>query len=148
MDLDGEVRQRAEPRKLRPVVVRSTRLARVDGHYRPEVARSQPPEMKARDFVAITLDRLSRVVRHGTIRVNVQQDSPCVTDQALHRPRRYLRVGPSKAIRTYGRAADPQSPAPTLQHRRLHEYVLSRALFVFLKDERMLVASDAQTRYE
>jgi hypothetical protein len=82
MDLDGEVRQRAEPRQLRPIVVRSTRLVRVDGHYRPEVARPQPPEMKAGDFVAVTLDRLSKVVRHGTIRVHVQQNSPCVTDQA------------------------------------------------------------------
>jgi hypothetical protein len=82
MDLDGEVRQRAEPRQLRPVIVRSTRLARVDGHYRPEVARTHPPKMEVSDFVAITLDRLSKVVCHGTIRVHVQQNSPGVTNQA------------------------------------------------------------------
>src|ERR1700693_6111086 len=82
MDLDGVVRQRAKPRQLRPVVVRSTRLGCVDGHYRREVARTQPPEMKVGDFVAIPLDRLPKVIRHGTTRVHVQQNSPCVTDQA------------------------------------------------------------------
>ena len=83
VDLDGEVRQRAEPRQLRPIVVRAARLARVDGHYRPEMARTQPPEMKVGDFVAVTLDRLAKVVRHGTVRIYVQQDSPCVADQAI-----------------------------------------------------------------
>lgn len=71
-DLDGEVRQRAEPCQLRPVVVRSTSLACVDGHYRAEVARTQSPEMKVGDFVAVPLDRLPKVVCHRTIRVHVQ----------------------------------------------------------------------------
>jgi hypothetical protein len=127
MDLNGEVRQRAEPRQLRPVVVRATRPACVDRYYRREVARTQPPEMKVGDFVAFPLDRLPKVVRHGTIRIHVQQNSPCVTDQPKRPtsdhagPDDTCEGVPSRAIRTHGRAADPQSPAPIRRHRRSRE---------------------------
>src|SRR6478609_8374687 len=95
MDLDCEVRQGVKSGQLRSVGVRSAYLACVDRQYRSEVARTQPPEMKVGDLVAIPLDRLPKFVCHRPIRVHVQQNSPSVTDQAKRPTGNY--AGPDDA---------------------------------------------------
>jgi len=97
--------KRAEPRQLGPIVVQAAVFARVDRNDRTEMSRTQTPEMKISERVAVALNRLPQVFRHATIRVHIEQMAPVSRikpkDQLQSRRLRLCRrAGPSKAIRT------------------------------------------------
>src|SRR3984893_15014029 len=119
--------------------------------------------MKVGDLVAVSLNRPSKVVRHGTIRVHVQQNSPCVTDQAKGPNGDH--AGPDDTCE--GVHPEPSEHAGEQQtHNHQDRYggigdhmnhcgphvvvalCSPMRMLVFLKDDRMLVASNAHTRYE
>src|ERR1700722_6361769 len=90
-NLDGNVRERSESRKFRPVIIRAPRFVRIYTHDGSQVAGSQTPEMKIGDAISIPLDGLLQVISHPAIRIHVEQDRAGVADEAIRPAGDYAR---------------------------------------------------------
>jgi hypothetical protein len=157
------VRQRAEPGQLGSVVVGAVRRFRAYRNNRPQMSWPQAPEMEIANLIPIAFNRLPQIIRHAPIGIHVEQDRPCIPDQAI-RPARDNAGSDDTGERVHPEpfksAREQQADNHQHRNRRIGDHVdyssahivvavrQSVRVFMLVKNDGIIVLAETYMRHE